>query len=50
LIPAATCIEAACERGFALYTGVPDELPRPDIEPAQVAQRFRAWLQERSMA
>ena len=32
-----------------ILPGVPDELPRPDIAPAQVAERFRAWLQERSM-
>ena len=33
-----------------ILPGVPDELPRPDIAPAQVAERLRAWLQERSMA
>jgi phosphonopyruvate decarboxylase len=32
-----------------ILPGIPDELPRPDIAPAQVAERFRASLQERSM-
>jgi phosphonopyruvate decarboxylase len=29
-----------------ILPGVPDQLPRPDITPAQIAQRFREYLQQ----
>ena len=48
-------IGAANEGGLAFFygpilPGVSDELPRPDMAPAEVGERFRVWLQRRSAA
>ena len=33
-----------------ILPGVSDDLPRPDIAPAEVAERFRVWMQRTSAA
>jgi phosphonopyruvate decarboxylase len=45
----AAAIAASNEPGFIhvpILPGVPDDLPRPDTTPAQVAKRFREYLRQ----